>query len=56
MQRGVSALETLGDAYSSDGDYRAALKSYQRAFDLCAGEKGSKKKYLNNKTYKMVEK
>jgi hypothetical protein len=34
MERGVSALETLGDAYSSDGDYRAALKSYERAFDL----------------------
>jgi DNA-binding CsgD family transcriptional regulator/tetratricopeptide (TPR) repeat protein len=38
MQRGVSALETLGDAYSSDGDYRAALKSYQRAFDLSEGD------------------
>jgi DNA-binding CsgD family transcriptional regulator len=38
MERGVSALEALGDAYSSDGDYRAALKSYQRAFDLCAGD------------------
>lgn len=38
MERGVSALETLGDAYSSDGDYRAALKSYQRAFDLSAGD------------------
>ena len=38
MERGVSALETLGDAYSSDGDYRAALKSYQRAFDLSEGD------------------
>jgi DNA-binding CsgD family transcriptional regulator/tetratricopeptide (TPR) repeat protein len=38
MERGVSALEALGDAYSSDGDYRAALKSYQRAFDLSAGD------------------
>ena len=38
MERGVSALETLGDAYSSDGDYRAALKSYQRALDLSAGD------------------
>jgi ATP/maltotriose-dependent transcriptional regulator MalT len=38
VERGVSALETLGDAYSSDGDYRAALKSYQRAFDLSAGD------------------
>jgi DNA-binding CsgD family transcriptional regulator/Tfp pilus assembly protein PilF len=38
MERGVSALETLGDAYSSDGDYRAALKNYQRAFDLSAGD------------------
>jgi DNA-binding CsgD family transcriptional regulator/Tfp pilus assembly protein PilF len=36
LERGVSALEALGDAYSSDGDYRAALKSYQRAFDLSA--------------------
>jgi len=32
--RGVSALENLGDAYASDGDHRAAMKSYQRAFDL----------------------
>jgi DNA-binding CsgD family transcriptional regulator/tetratricopeptide (TPR) repeat protein len=31
-------LETLGDGYSSDGDYRAALKSYQRAFDLSADD------------------
>ncbi len=38
MERGVSALETLGDACSSDGDYRAALKNYQRAFDLSAGD------------------
>ncbi|MGA2761093.1 MAG: helix-turn-helix transcriptional regulator [Candidatus Cybelea sp.] len=38
MERGVSALEALGDSYSSDGDYRAALKSYQRAFDLSAGD------------------
>ena len=38
MKRDVSALETLGDAYSSDGDYRAALKSYERAFDLSAGD------------------
>jgi DNA-binding CsgD family transcriptional regulator len=38
MERGVSAQETLGDAYSSDGDYRAALKSYQRAFDLSEGD------------------
>ena len=37
-ERDVSALETLGDAYSRDGDYRAALKSYQRAFDLSAGD------------------
>jgi DNA-binding CsgD family transcriptional regulator len=36
LERGVSALETLGDALSSDGDYRAALKSYERAFDLSA--------------------
>jgi len=38
IERGVSAQETLGDDYSSDGDYRAALKSYQRAFDLSAGD------------------
>jgi len=38
MERDVSALETLGDAYSSDGDYRAALRSYQRAFDLSEGD------------------
>jgi DNA-binding CsgD family transcriptional regulator/tetratricopeptide (TPR) repeat protein len=38
IERGVSAQETLGDAYSADGDYRAALKSYQRAFDLSAGD------------------
>jgi DNA-binding CsgD family transcriptional regulator/tetratricopeptide (TPR) repeat protein len=37
-QRGVSTLETLGDAYASDGDYRAALKNYQRAFDLSADD------------------
>jgi DNA-binding CsgD family transcriptional regulator len=39
LQRDISAVETLGDAYSSDGDYRAALKSYQRAFDLCVGDR-----------------
>lgn len=33
-ERGVSALETIGDAYACDGAYRAALTSYQRAFDL----------------------
>jgi DNA-binding CsgD family transcriptional regulator/tetratricopeptide (TPR) repeat protein len=38
LERGVSALETLGDAYSLDGDYRAALKNYQRAFDLSADD------------------
>jgi len=38
MERGVSALESLGDAYSSDGDYRTALKNYERAFDLSAGD------------------
>jgi DNA-binding CsgD family transcriptional regulator/tetratricopeptide (TPR) repeat protein len=40
-ERGVLAQETLGDAYSSDGDYRAALKSYQRAFDLSAGDRSA---------------
>ena len=36
MKRDVSSLETLGDAYASDGAYRAALNSYRRAFDLSA--------------------
>jgi DNA-binding CsgD family transcriptional regulator/tetratricopeptide (TPR) repeat protein len=38
MERDVAALEARGDAYSSDGDYRAAMKSYQRAFDLSEGD------------------
>jgi ATP/maltotriose-dependent transcriptional regulator MalT len=33
-QRGVAALETLGDSHSSAGDYRAALTEYEKAFDL----------------------
>jgi len=36
MERGVTALETVGDTYSSDGDYRAAMKTYTRAFSLAA--------------------
>ncbi|MEO7202119.1 MAG: helix-turn-helix transcriptional regulator [Candidatus Tumulicola sp.] len=36
--RGVSTLETLGDAYACDGAYRAALTNYQRALDLSAGD------------------
>ena len=39
MERGVSALEALGDAYFPDGDYRAALKNYQRAFDFSGGRR-----------------
>jgi ATP/maltotriose-dependent transcriptional regulator MalT len=38
VERGISTQEALGDAYAADGDYRAALKSYQRAFDLSAGD------------------
>jgi DNA-binding CsgD family transcriptional regulator/tetratricopeptide (TPR) repeat protein len=38
MERDVSALETLGDAYACDGAYRAALNNYQRAFDLSASD------------------
>jgi DNA-binding CsgD family transcriptional regulator len=38
MERGVSTLEAQGDAYAFDGDYRAALKNYQRAFDLSAND------------------
>jgi tetratricopeptide (TPR) repeat protein len=41
-ERGISAQEELGDAYASDGDYRAALKSYQRAFDLSEGDLGAR--------------
>ncbi|MBD5655162.1 MAG: helix-turn-helix transcriptional regulator [Candidatus Eremiobacteraeota bacterium] len=36
MDRDVATLESLGDRYSSDGDHRAAMKSYQSAFDICA--------------------
>ena len=41
-ERGISAQEERGDAYASDGDYRAALKSYQRAFDLSEGDLGAR--------------
>jgi DNA-binding CsgD family transcriptional regulator len=34
----VSELEGVGDTYSSDGDHRAAMKRYQRAFALSAGD------------------
>jgi DNA-binding CsgD family transcriptional regulator/tetratricopeptide (TPR) repeat protein len=36
--RGVSALEIAGDNSFSDGDYRAAMKSYQRAFILATND------------------
>jgi len=36
VERGITALEAAGDAYSSDGDYRAAMKTYERAFTLSA--------------------
>jgi DNA-binding CsgD family transcriptional regulator/tetratricopeptide (TPR) repeat protein len=36
MERGITTLETAGDAYASDGDYRAAMKTYERAFTLSA--------------------
>jgi DNA-binding CsgD family transcriptional regulator len=39
-ERGVAALEDLGDSYSSDGDHRAAMNNYQRAFALTS-EDGS---------------
>jgi ATP/maltotriose-dependent transcriptional regulator MalT len=38
LDRDVSSLETLGDAYACDGAYRAALNSYRRAFDLSAND------------------
>jgi len=36
MERGLSTLETAGDTYASDGDHRGAMKTYERAFTLCA--------------------
>ena len=41
-QRGIEALETLGDALSKDGEHSAALKTYQRAFDLCSNNLASR--------------
>jgi DNA-binding CsgD family transcriptional regulator len=38
MDRDVATLENLGDSYSSDGDHRSALKSYQSAFDICVAD------------------
>ena len=38
VAREISTHEALGDAYASDGDYRAALKSYQRAFELATDD------------------
>jgi ATP/maltotriose-dependent transcriptional regulator MalT len=35
-ERGVKALESVGDTYSMDGDHRAAMKNYERAFTLSA--------------------
>lgn len=38
IELSVSTLEGLGDTYSSDGDHRAAMKRYQRAFALSVGD------------------
>lgn len=55
----ISALfshgwESLADAYWSRGAYRSALKSYQRALDLCPGSLYSMIQVANIKLVSMI--